>query len=67
MVQRTLTDQTEQACTSKEGWCRVQRTLTDRTEHTLVMWVGVWYREHLLVKQSIHFCRWLVYGTENTY
>ena len=54
------------AYTSVDGWCMVQTTLTDQTEHTLLMRVGVWNRQHLLIKQSIHFCRWLVYGTENT-
>ena len=45
----------------------VQRTLTDQTEHTLLTRFDVWYREHLLIKQSIHFRRDLMYGTENTY
>ena len=30
------------------------------------MRVGVWYREHLLIKQSIHFWWGLVYGREDT-
>ena len=44
----------------------VQRTLTDQTEHTLLTRFDVWYRKHLLIKQSIHFQRDLMYGTENT-
>ena len=57
----------KRAYTSDEGWSAVQRTLTDQTEHTLLASVGVRYREHLLIKQSIHYWRGLVYGTKNTY
>ena len=44
----------------------VPMTFTDQTEHTLPTSVGAWYREHLLIKESIHFRRKLMYGTENT-
>ena len=54
------------AYTSERGWCMVQRTLTDQTEHTLLTRAAVWYKEHLLIKHSIHFWQWLVYGTQNT-
>ena len=61
------TNWSNRAYTSDEGWCMVQRTLIDQTEHTLLTRFDVWYREHLLIKQSIHFRRYLMYGTENTY
>ena len=43
-------------------------TPTDQTEHTLLTLtrVGVWYKGHFLIKQSIHFRRGLIYGTEKT-
>ena len=66
MVQMALTDQTEHTHLTKVLFA-VQRTLTDQKEHTPLTKVGVLCREHLLIKQSIHYWRALACGIENTY